>query len=136
MKQEASTSHEDEHLASRPAAVVGEARDRADAGRERVDLRRQMQVIDCGSHSHDAQSASLKQDSPPPKGPGVHDDPLELALVLDELLDPHMGLPPIDPMLTHSAEHDATRHAFVETETEEAAPQPSAPVQAATVPPS
>jgi hypothetical protein len=97
-------------------------------------MKSQLQVIVSVLHSQEKQSPSLKQESPGPKEPGVHDGaPLLLAPLL---LDPEhvTGIVPL--ALPHSEGHMELRHAAVETEAAEGLPQLSMLVQAATVPPS
>jgi hypothetical protein len=95
-----------------------------------------LQVIVCASHPHDAQSPSLKQGSPDPVGPGVHEGtPLLEELLLEELLPaPHIPVP-MAPGPSHWLGHAVSRQVAVVAATAEGVPQLSALVQLVTEPP-
>jgi hypothetical protein len=84
-----------------------------------------------GLHSHDRQSALLKQDSPGPKLPGVH----PVVVVVPPPVPVEHILVPMLPTFVHMVGHELLRHSDVATETPEAGPQLSAEVHVSTEPP-
>jgi hypothetical protein len=91
----------------------------------------QSQVIVCASQPQDAQSPSEKHGWPLPVGPGVHAGAPDLLLELPGPEQEHRS-PVEGTLLAPHAEQNALRHAAVDTEIADGAPQTSAVVQAST----